>query len=213
MRINGFIAPDGTDSFNSYFCHLNDIRMKSNRETALTLILLIAAAALYRAMPDRIWGFAPHIAMAMFGGSVLQDRKLSFALPLFSLFLSDLIYHALYLNGLTPISGFYQGQVLNYLLIGSLTVIGFFVRSNSPVHIAAASLLGPISYFLMSNFTVWLGGGGFHRPRTFTGLLQCYADGLPFLQTSLYGTFFFSICLFGGYRLLQIVVRNRPALS
>lgn len=187
--------------------------MKSNRDTVLTFLLLIGAAALYRAMPDRIWGFAPHIAMAIFGGSALKNRRLSFALPLLSLFLSDLIYHAFYLNGLTPISGFYEGQWINYLLIGSLTFIGFFVKSNSPVQIGTAALLGPLAYFIMSNFTVWIGGGGLQRPRTFSGLLQCYADGLPFLQTSLYGTFFFSALLFGGYYLINEHARQRAMAS
>jgi len=187
--------------------------MKSNRDTILTFGLLIGAAALYRAMPDRVWGFAPHIAMAIFGGSVLKDRKLSFALPLISLFLSDMIYQLFYLNGVTPISGFYEGQWINYLLIGSLTFIGFGVRSNSAVHVGAASLLGPLAYFLLSNFTVWIGGGGLQRARTFTGLMQCYSDGLPFLQTSVYGTFFFSTLLFGGLHLIRVSSKQEAMAS
>jgi hypothetical protein len=178
--------------------------MKWNRENILIFCLLITAAALYRAMPDRIWGFAPHIAMAVFGGSVLKDRRLSFALPLLSLFLSDLAYHVLYLNGITPISGFYAGQWINYLLIGSLTFIGMFVNQRNPVQIGAGSLLAPLVYFLLSNFSVWIGGGGYQRPRTFNGLLQCYADGLPFLQTSILGTLFFSLLLFGCLYMIRI---------
>jgi hypothetical protein len=198
---------------NVYFCTQIANSMKSNRDTVLTFMLLIAAAALYRAMPDRIWGFAPHIAMAIFGGSVLKNRSLSFGLPVFSLFLSDLIYHVLYLNGLTPISGFYDGQWINYLLIGSLTLIGFFVKSNNPVQIGSAALLGPLAYFIMSNFTVWISGGGLQRPRTFTGLMQCYGDGLPFLQTSVYGTLFFSALLFGGFYMIRQHVSHRAIAS
>jgi hypothetical protein len=176
--------------------------MRIDRNTLISLLLLVVIAALYRAMPGRVWGFAPHIAMAIFGGSVIRDRRLAFALPLLSLLLSDLLYHVLHLQGLTPISGFYSGQWLNYILIGLLTFIGFAVRSNSVTQVFAGSLAGPLAYFLLSNLTVWIGGGGYARPKTFTGLLQCYADGLPFLQTSLYGTFFFSVILFGGYHLL-----------
>ncbi len=187
--------------------------MKSNRENILIFCLLITAAALYRAMPDRIWGFAPHIAMAVFGGSVIKDRTLSFALPLLSLFLSDLVYQILYLNGMTPISGFYAGQWINYLLIGSLTFIGFFVNHRNPIQIGAGSLLGPIAYFILSNFSVWIGGGGLQRPRTFAGLLQCYADGLPFLQTSILGTLFFSLLLFGGIYLIRTLRYRTTAVS
>ena len=177
--------------------------MRIERNTIISLGLLILIAALYRAMPGRVWGFAPHIAMALFGGSVIRDRRLAFALPLLSLLLSDLLYHVLYLQGLTPISGFYGGQWLNYFLIGLLTFIGFAIRSDSVTQVFAGALAGPLAYFLLSNFTVWIGGGGYARPKTFEGLLQCYADGLPFLQTSLYGTFFFSIVLFGGHHLLS----------
>jgi len=63
------------------------------------------------------------------------------------------------------------------------------------------SMTDPVVYFLASNAMVWIGGGGLGRPRTFTGILQCYADGLPFLQTSLIGTLFFSAILFGGFHL------------
>jgi hypothetical protein len=176
--------------------------MRIERNTLISLLLLVVIAAMYRAMPGRVWGFAPHIAMAVFGGSVIRDRKLAFALPLLSLLLSDLLYHFLYMQGLTPISGFYSGQALNYLTIGLLTCIGFAVRSSSVSQVFAGAMAGPLAYFLISNFTVWIGGGGYARPKTFTGLLQCYADGLPFLQTSLYGTFFFSVILFGGYHLM-----------
>ena len=67
--------------------------MKLDKNILVSFVLLIIMAALYRAMPGRIWGFAPHIAMAIFGGSVIKDRKLAFLLPVLSLFLSDLIYH------------------------------------------------------------------------------------------------------------------------
>jgi hypothetical protein len=41
--------------------------------------------------------------------------------------------------------------------------------------------------------------------------MQCYADGLPFLQTSVYGTFFFSAILFGGYYLINDARVKRTA--
>jgi hypothetical protein len=114
---------------------------------------------------------------------------------------------------MTPISGFYAGQWINYLLMGSLTFIGFFVNHRNPIQIGAGSLLGPIAYFILSNFSVWIGGGGLQRPRTFAGLLQCYADGLPFLQTSILGTLFFSLLLFGGIYLIRTLGYRTTAVS
>ena len=175
--------------------------MRPWKENLAPIVILVLTAALYRAVPGRVWGFAPHLAMAVFGGAVIRDKRIAFAMPILSLILSDAVYHLLYINGLFGIPGFYSGQVSNYVLIGSLTVIGFFVRRDSPTQVLAGSLTAPLVYFLASNFMVWLGGGGYGRPRTFNGLLQCYADGLPFLQTSLMGTIFFSAILFGGLHL------------
>jgi hypothetical protein len=172
--------------------------MKLNRNILTSFVLLVVIASIYRVMP-RPMGFAPQIAMALFAGSVVKDRKYAFALPLLSMFLSDLLYQGLYTAGLTPIEGFYSGQLTNYLMLTALTVIGFFIRERSPLSIAAGSIAGPTVYFLASNFLVWIGGGGYSRPKTLEGLMMCYNDGLPFYQTSIFATLFFSAVLFTGY--------------
>jgi hypothetical protein len=177
--------------------------MKFNRTTIAAFVLLILISALYRAVPGHFWGFTPQIAMAVFGGSVIKDRKLSFALPLLSLFISDLIYQVFYINGLGSIPGFYEGQLMNYVLFASLTVVGFFVRERKVVSILAGAMAAPTIYFLISNFLVWMEGGGYARPKTSSGLFMCYTDGLPFYSNSLIGTVFFCAILFGGYQLVR----------
>jgi hypothetical protein len=72
--------------------------MKNRQSTLVIFIVLILVAALYRLMP-RPWGFAPQIAMALFGGAIITDKRLAFALPILSMFVSDLIYHLLYTYG------------------------------------------------------------------------------------------------------------------
>ena len=85
--------------------------MKNNRALLISLALMIFVAALYRIIPGRPWGFAPQIAMALFGGAVIKDRKWAFALPIFSMFLSDCLYEILFRNGLTTIQGFLRRPV------------------------------------------------------------------------------------------------------
>ena len=80
--------------------------MKLSRYTLISFLLLIVIAAIYRAIPGRPWGFAPQFAMAIFGGSVLKDKKMSFLLPILSLLISDFLYEILFINGLTDIQGF-----------------------------------------------------------------------------------------------------------
>lgn len=178
--------------------------MKLNKSVLLAFGLLILAASLYRVWPERPFGFAPQWAMAVFAGAVIKDKKWAFLLPLLSMLVSDTVYQVMYYNGVSQIWGFYEGQWLNYLLFGSLTVFGFMIAKRlTVVNVLSASLAAPSAFFLLSNFTVWISGGGYHRPMTGAGLLQCYADGVPFYQMSLLATPVFSAALFGMYFLLN----------
>lgn len=180
--------------------------MKISKQVIISFILLVIIASLYRIMPGRPFGFAPQIAMAIFGGAVIKDKKLAFLLPLLSMFVSDVLYEVLYRNGVGNIKGFYEGQITNYILFGSLTVFGFIVKKLNIARIAIASFATPTVYFLISNFMVWLSNSaeaGLGRPKTFNGLMQCYNDGLPFYPWSLASTFIFSAILFGAYYLIN----------
>ena len=179
--------------------------MKNTKQLAGSFILLIVIASLYRIMPGRPLGFSPLIAMAVFGGAVIKDKKLAFLLPLLAMFVSDSLYQLLYMNGIGSVPGFYQGQVINYILFGGLTVFGFFIKNFNIKRIAIASLSAPTAYFLISNFLVWASSSpdaGWNRPKTFSGLMMCYTDGLPFYPWSVVSTFVFSAILFGSFYLM-----------
>ncbi len=177
--------------------------MKTTRSLIFILIALILVSALYRIIPGRPLGFFPQLSMALFAGAVIKDKKWAFAFPIFSLFISDLFFHLLFLNGLVPYAGFYEGQITNYLLFAAMTVIGFFMKKISVGTVAGYSFIVAVVYFLLSNFFVWQSGAGFARPKTFSGLMQCYIDGLPFLGNSLISTLAFSALLFGGWALYR----------
>ena len=159
-------------------------------------------------MPGRqgLYGFAPQIAMAIFGGAIIKDKKLAFLLPLLSMFISDALYEILYRNGIGTIKGFYQGQITNYILFGAMTVFGFFIKNLKVSRILFASLAAPTTFFILSNFFVWLSNSpaaGLQRPKTFNGLLLCLNDGLPFYPWSVASTLIFAAILFGGYYLFS----------
>ena len=180
--------------------------MKLNKSNLLILFILIVACALYRVWDSRPMGFAPQIAMALFAGSVSKDKRFAFLFPLLSLFISDLLYQFLYSQGLTTIKGFYSGQLVNYLVIASVTVIGFFINKNKIGQIFLGSLAGAIYFFLASNFTVWIGGGldinNQPYPRSLSGLLLCYTEALPFFKWSVLSTLLFNGIFFGSFYLL-----------
>ena len=180
--------------------------MKLNRSNLLILLILVIACALYRVWDSRPMGFAPQIAMALFAGSVIRDKRFAFLLPVLSLLISDALYQFLYVQGLTTIKGFYSGQWQNYLLIASITIIGFFINKEKVGQIFIGSLAGAVYYFLVSNFMVWIGGGldinNQPYPRSFNGLMLCFTEALPFFKWSLLSTLIFNGIFFGCYYLL-----------
>jgi hypothetical protein len=184
--------------------------MKTSKNIIWSFILLVIIAALYRIMPGRPYGFAPQWAMAVFAGAVIKDKKWAFALPVLSMFISDLLYQGLYMAGLTAMQGFYEGQWQNYLLFTLLVFVGLAIKKLNIFQIALASIAAPSFYFIVSNFLVWASNGatrGLDRPKTFNGLMLCYADGIPFYRMSIFATLIFSAVLFGGY----FIIRNFQA--
>jgi len=172
--------------------------MKSNRSVLLAFGLLIVVGSLLR-----VAGFAPQIAMAVFGAAIVKDKRLAFLLPLVSMFLSDILYQVLYELGYMNYGGFYEGQVENYALLAGITLIGFWARNLNWGRIVITTIGAAVIYFLASNFLVWFCGGGLQRPKTFDGLMLCYNDALPFFRSNLISTIVSSAVLFGGYFAIQ----------
>ena len=102
--------------------------MKLNRSVLIAFGLLVISSSLYRAWPGRPYGFAPQMAMALFAGAMIRDKRWAFILPLLSMLISDVFYQVLYANGYTTIEGFYSGQWLNYLLIAGITAFLFLLK-------------------------------------------------------------------------------------
>lgn len=175
--------------------------MKLNKTSIWYLVILIVVAAVYRVTPMREYGFAPHIAMALFGGAVIKNRKWAFALPLFSMFVSDVLYEVLFQNGLSSIKGFYSGQWLNYLVFATVVVVGFFMKRITIANVFVYSAIAPTWFFLLSNFTVWAGSKTI--PQTWAGLMETYVLGAPFYRQSIIATLIFSTFFFSAWYVLN----------
>ena len=178
--------------------------MKFNKSLIWAVVLVIVVAAFFRAIPGRPWGFIPHLSLALFGGAIIKDKKWAFALPIFSIFLSDVLYQILYTSGIFSIKGFYQGQWFMYLLYAGIVLLGFTLKKINVVNVLVYSIAAPTLFFLVSNFQYWLSAGADIRTqlplsRDFAGLMQSYTQALPFYPGSLAGTVVFSAILFGGY--------------
>lgn len=56
------------------------------------------------------------------------------------------------------------------------------------VRVAAGVLLGPTSFFVLSNYATWLSGFAYPYPHTLGGLGACFAAALPFYRNDLIST-------------------------
>jgi hypothetical protein len=63
------------------------------------------------------------------------------------------------------------------------------------VRVGAASLLGPTSFFLISNYAVWVAGGMYVK--SLAGLGTCYVAAIPFYRNDLFATSLLAAAIFG----------------
>lgn len=177
----------------------------SPKETVLYRLLfalaIIVVAAALRIAPHP-WNFTPVGAMALFSGAIINERRLAFAFPLLALFVGDLFV------------GFYKFSVM-FLVYASFllsVVIGRWVQNHrSYSRISAATLLGSIQFFLVTNFAIWALGGSY--PHILSGLAACYAAAVPFFWNTLAGDAFYVAVFFGSFALAErfIPVLREPA--
>lgn len=168
----------------------------------LALALIILAAAL-RIAPHP-WNFTPLGAMALFSGAAVRDRRLAFVFPLLALFAGDLFV------------GLYKPMVMFMVYASFLlsVLIGRFLQGRRTfLRIGAATLLGSVQFFLITNFAVWWLLGSF--PRTAAGLAACYLSGLPLFWNTLAGDAIYSALFFGAFALAErfVPVLREPATA
>ena len=177
------------------------------------LIVFAAATRLFPHYPN----FTAMGAMAIFGGSVIKDKKLAFVLPLVALLLSDIV---LQLTGITQ--GFYGGQLFVYAAFVIITGLATFIRKPGVTNIMFASVWAGLIFFVVSNLGVWLVGHGHMYPKTMAGLAACFANAIPFykseffgnfLLNGIYGNIFFSALMFGAYYLVIKAQKAKQAIA
>ncbi|TVQ88512.1 MAG: hypothetical protein EA393_08600 [Bacteroidetes bacterium] len=162
----------------------------------LVIFGIILFAAVMRLIPHYP-NFTPIAAIALFGGAHLGRKWLAFFVPLFALFISDLII------------GFHGFMLPVYISFALVVLLGNLMRNNIRVSsVLGGSLASSTLFFVITNFAVWLGSPFY--PQTLAGLMQSYTMGFPFFHTGLIGDLFYNTVFFGGFYLLQL---RYPALA
>ncbi len=178
---------------------------KQNKSLILSAGLLIIAAAFTRLFPHPP-NFTAVGAMAIFGGSVIKDKKLALLLPISALLLSD--------TGLqlfTSTKGFYgTTQFFVYAAFLIITSLATFMQKRSVANIALAAVWSGAIFFVLSNLGVWASSNFY--PKSLAGIGACYAAAIPFYKNEFFGNFilnsimgnvFYSALLFGFYTVVE----------
>lgn len=177
--------------------------MKQRTTLLLIAVVMIVAAAMSRIAFYPL-NFSPVIAMALFGGAVIKDKKLAFILPLLAMFISDVLFEV---TGIAP--GFWGwGQLVGYGILALITVVGFNLKKITALNVAGFSVVSSFIFFFLSNSSVWVFDSVSYA-NNFSGWATCLAAGIPFLKNGLAADLVYSTVFFGGYYLLEKFAFNR----
>jgi len=170
--------------------------------------LLLLAALLSRVIPHAGWfGFTAVGGSLLYFGARRNWREM--LLPVAALAAVD-YYLTVFAYGY----GFHaQDYLVTWGWYAAAIVLGRILLANkvSVPRVAAASLLGPTSFFLVSNYAVWAAShqpGGMYAPGA-TGLLTCYVAGLPFYGRDLISTALVLTLAFGAPIAVRRMLESR----
>jgi hypothetical protein len=150
----------------------------------MSAYLLIVVAVLSRVIPHSWLNFTAEGGALLFFGA---RRPLTQAIwPVLALMGTD--YY------LTVYAYNYPFHVSSYLVTWTwyvaVIVLGniLLAKKLSAGRVAGAVLLASTSFFVVSNYAVWVGSAASLYPHTLAGLTACYTAALPFYRNDLLST-------------------------
>jgi hypothetical protein len=155
----------------------------------LFVLLAVAARVLAGTGTLSFYGFTPVGASLLFFGSRMPRKQ--FWIPAVLLIGSDV-----YLNLVRYHMAITWDQMVVWAWYVGACCIGLLLRGRvKPLFVGGAALGSSVSFFLISNFAVWLAGYIVY-PKTFVGLGTCYAAALPFFRNDVVATLVFAAIFF-----------------
>ncbi|HWG20203.1 MAG TPA: DUF6580 family putative transport protein [Terracidiphilus sp.] len=168
--------------------------------------LLLLVAVLSRVLPHAGWlNFTAVGGFLLYFGARRPWREMLAPLAVLvatDFYLTLFTYHyAFHWQDYLPTWMWYvAAMVLGRILLRSRTSFPRF---------ASAVILGPTSFFLISNFAAWL--GNIRYPQNFGGLILSYVAGLPFYRNDLVSTTLVAGLAFGVPVLVRRMRTAHPA--
>ncbi len=191
-------------------------RISIRREWIILACIVACGASVRWFLRD--WpNFAPVSAIALFSGYFFTHRRMAILAPLGVMLGSDLLiggYSTDWRSGLVMASV--------YLMLAAPVMCRGLLRRALPIAGQGASgwasaagltvccLVSSLGFFFVTNLAVWTAGW---YEMTWSGLMQCYVQALPFFRHTLTGDFAFACLLFGTYAAATAPRRVRSAAT
>lgn len=149
--------------------------------------LFIVLAVVIRFLPHA-WHFTPVGAALLFFGANQPRKRMWF--PIALLAASDIVLNK-FVYGF-PVTWETFASTAWYAIA---VLIGSLMKENVDIpRVAGASLAGSISFFLISNFGVWVAYNMY--PHTLAGLGACYMAAVPFFRGTIAADMLYSLAIF-----------------
>lgn len=164
--------------------------MKKQYSQIILVSVLVLATSIFRIVNAEyhLYNLVPIAALGLFSGSILNNKRVAYLIPLMAMLLSDLG-----LGIFTNTQGFYGiSQVVNYAALALVTFMGTTLTKRSALRVAGYTLSGSIVFFLLSNFGTFLSG---YYGYSFAGFIECYTMAIPFYKSEMANTFFMNSLL------------------
>jgi hypothetical protein len=168
----------------------------------LFLLIAVVSRLALAATPHPEWfNFTAVGAMLLYFGARRSWREMLAPLAVLmtlDYFLTVSVYHYSFAwqNYLPTWAWYVAAMALGQILLKSKTTV---------VRVAAGALLGPTSFFLLSNYAVWAVSPTY--PHSLAGLGACLAAGLPFYRNDVISTTLVAAVAFG----VPVLVRRMQA--
>lgn len=167
--------------------------------------VIVLLATLTRFIPH-LWNFSPVYGALLFGGANMKKRD-SIWFTAVTLGASDVV-----LTKFIYRLNLGWGELIQLAAFASIAMIGWILQKRFSIgRFVFACLAAPISFYLVSDFGVWLGFGTY--PHTWAGLLACYVAAIPFQGRIMLSTGLFAGILFGAQQLRTLRVERRRRLQ
>lgn len=161
----------------------------------LAYLFIVFAIAMRMPFLPHPWNFTPVAAALLYFGARGSRRQLW--IPFVLLAASDLV-----LNKFVYAYQFSWDQYITWFWYAAILWLGTNLRDNTSLReakdwlrIGGATLASSVSFFIVSNLAVWAYWPTY--PKSFVGLMTCYAAGIPFFRHTLGGDMLFAAAIFG----------------